>query len=243
MKPRKTTTRRDFLLGGATILSGAAILKIFHNMVKADRNIIWSQPLIKTGGRRGEVKKAIENYPDVSNLEIGFYKDKTMPGHLKVGSLKRYPDRTSLHIVLPEYKSEIHTHPLRTALSEPNVSTKNALKWVSYPSSTDILHFIKKPKSSNIKFMHVIPVDTKGKVMGSTTVFATKKFKENLESSEELKKLIKQIEGFRAKEINGSSLEHYFSLFGQLPKFGLKVKLVPSAEYECKLGYFRKREV
>jgi len=106
-------------------------------------------------------KKRIEKTPEAAKKEMAWYRSK--PGELRPAVKSRAKAGVTLLPPLPIDKSMLHTHTYPSK---------------ALPSRWDLWQFIQSMKKSSIRTTHIAQLDKNGKVIGYTSIRATKKLVE-----------------------------------------------------------------
>ncbi len=256
-KPQKgNVSRRRFLAlagAGAAVAIGIPVAGKFISAArKKELERIWSEQLKEhhTGGRRGGVISIVESTPAVADYEMGWV--KFGKGKIKEAAIRRTLQSTSLHPFSASAKSDIHTHRIKS-YKDPKFAGLQRIN--AYPSPGDILDLILYFRKNKLRrTTHVITVDEKGKVLGSSAIRVSKKLESALTDAE-TKKIVGMAEDIHSKitaldESSNSGewgplakqiCDEHIKFLEYLKSKGLQVKRVPIKGFVAREGEFVKK--
>jgi hypothetical protein len=186
------------------------------------------------------VKKIVESFSHVGELEVGFIKERKA-GRLVGASLVRDPGRTYM-----AYNPLFH-HP-RSMLHTHTIDPKRDPRIYTYPSKND-LHWIidrlhgSKEQPPDMRSYHVMPMTLEGKAMGFSSVRIGKRW---IQLEKQFPKLIEAAWNYystlESVYFGGSmSTEEYLSrvqtFFENHKKLGLQVRVTPYPGFKVENGF------
>ncbi|MEK6820788.1 MAG: hypothetical protein AABY11_00110 [archaeon] len=177
------------------------------------------------------VKGVIESFPELSTHEVGFVKEFGRPGKMIGASMGRFEEFTLMDAKYNrKLRSWIHTHPAWDIIR-------------GYPSSMDFSLHIERRLSKhsllpfNTRFMHVVPIDDLGRVVGYTTIYLGKKWIKNEKSCPEILRSVVELgKKFDNSRVSGAInrleyIELRRKLFNLYIQLGMKIRLTAMPPY------------
>ncbi|VVB99895.1 Uncharacterised protein [uncultured archaeon] len=229
-------SRRSFLKKIAAAATGIGLLKLPSHAASSKLALPSKKPLPKTAKARIEAALASAGSPQNEVAFIKMWKAGSLENATKVSGYNNVQASEQPKFGL---KANIHNHPfyeLKGGTPEEHANMRlNCL--ASPPDIARFLRHLSMVNEANAPYLHIAVTALEGKLMGYTTLYATKKLvKESI--------LNPQLRG-KIYEFSRPDFEHSressFEFYGLLKNHGLKIRYTPMPGYRVSDGIYVKK--